>query len=71
MIIIILGIAVFSYFGISSAKPESTYAMKQLIFYGVGFAVLIILQFIDSEVIKQYSYFLYGLGLILLIGLFF
>lgn len=71
MILIIIGLAVFSYLGISSAKPETIYAIKQLIFYGVGFVVLIIILFIDIDQIKQYSYFLYGLGLILLIGLFF
>ena len=71
MIAIIIFLAIFSYLGISSAKPESTYATRQLIFYGLGFIVLIGVLVIDYELISQYTYFFYGLGLVLLLGLFF
>ncbi len=71
MIAIIIFLAIFSYLGISSAKPESTYGTKQLIFYGLGFIVLIGVLVIDYEMISQYTYFFYGVGLVLLLGLFF
>ncbi|MGD9677315.1 MAG: rod shape-determining protein RodA [Vulcanibacillus sp.] len=71
IIVIILGLAIYSYFGISSAKPNLNYANKQLIWYAIGFIILCIVLFIDYELIKQYSYFFYGIGLVLLLGLFF
>ena len=69
-ILILIGFAVYSYFGISSAKPNTSYADKQLIWYGLGFLILFIVLLIDYEIISQYSYFFYGLGLLLLLGLF-
>lgn len=71
IIMIIFSFAVFSYFGISSAKPDSSYALKQLIWYAIGFIVLLFILFIDYQLLSQYSYFLYGIGLLLLLGLLF
>jgi len=69
LIIILLG--VYSYFGISSAKPDSSYAMRQMIWYGIGFLVLLIMLFIDYEILSHYTYILYGIGMFLLLILLF
>lgn len=71
IIIILIGLAIFSYLGISSAKPESSFAIKQLIWYGLGFIVLLFILLFDYELISHYAYFLYGIGLVLLLGLLF
>jgi rod shape determining protein RodA len=70
MLLVIIGLAVFSYLGISSAKPESANALKQLFWYGLGLIVMLVIIFIDYELIKRSSYVLYGLGIVLLLGLF-
>jgi rod shape determining protein RodA len=70
MLLIIICLAVFSYLGISSAKPESNAALKQLVWYAVGFSVMLFIIFVDYELIKRFSYVLYGLGIVLLLGLF-
>jgi len=71
ILLIILSLAVFSYFGISSAKPDSSFAFRQVIWYGLGFIVLLVVLFIDYDLISQYAYLLYAVGLILLLGLLF
>lgn len=68
---IVIGLGVFSYFGISSAKPDSSFATKQLIWFVLGFFVLIMVLLIDYELLSQYAYFLYGIGMVLLLGLLF
>lgn len=69
VILIVIGLAIYSYLGISSAKPDASFATKQLIWYALGFFVLIVILMFDYEVISQYSYVLYGIGIVLLIGL--
>ncbi|GBF10000.1 rod shape-determining protein RodA [Tepidibacillus infernus] len=71
IIMIVIGLGVFSYFGISSAKPDSSFATKQLIWFVLGFFVLIMVLLIDYELLSQYAYFLYGIGMVLLLGLLF
>ncbi len=70
MLLVVIGLAVFSYLGISSAKPESMHALKQLIWFSLGILVMFALVFIDYERIKMSSYFLYVIGIILLVGIF-
>ncbi|WP_339059917.1 rod shape-determining protein RodA [Tepidibacillus marianensis] len=65
MIIILLG--VFSYLGISSAKPDTSFAMRQMTWYGIGFAVLFVMLLIDYEILSHYTYILYGIGMFLLV----
>lgn len=71
IIMIVIGLGVFSYFGISSAKPDSSFATKKLIWFVLGFFVLIMVLLIDYELLSQYAYFLYGIGMVLLLGLLF
>ncbi|OEF98040.1 rod shape-determining protein RodA [Vulcanibacillus modesticaldus] len=70
IILIIIGLAMFSYFGISSAKPDSSYALKQLIWYGLGLIVLLVILYVDNDLIRHYAYFAYVVGIVLLLGLF-
>lgn len=70
MLLVVIGLAVFSYLGISSAKPESLNAIKQLIWFSLGIVVMFAIVFIDYELIKKSSYILYALGIVLLLGLF-
>jgi len=69
--LILIGLAIFSYLGISSAKPDTTYAFKQVIWFGIGFLALLFILFLDKDLFSQYAYFVYGIGLVLLLGLFF
>lgn len=69
ILLILLGLAFFSYMGISgSDKPFL--ANRQLLYYGVGFVALVIMMFIDFRYLNQFSYVFYGVGLVLLVGLF-
>ncbi len=70
MLLVVVGLAIFSYLGIASAKPDTLNAIKQLIWFSLGFVVMFAIIFIDYELIKRSSYILYGLGIVLLIGLF-
>lgn len=69
VLLILVAFAIFSFFGISSAKPESSFATKQIIWYILGFIVLTFILFLDYELLSQYSYFFYVLGLVSLLGL--
>ncbi len=70
ILIIILGLAFFSYLGIAgSDKPFL--ASQQLLYYAVGFVALVIMMLIDYRYLNQFSYVFYGIGLLLLVGLFF
>jgi len=71
ILLIMVGLAVFSYFGISSAKPESNLAIKQLTWFGIGIVALIVILMIDYDLLSQYAYFFYGMGMVLLLGLLF
>ncbi|TCS79066.1 rod shape-determining protein RodA [Tepidibacillus fermentans] len=71
IIFIIFSLGIFSYLGILSAKPDSSFALKQIIWYGIGFFVLIVMLLIDYEVLIHFTYVLYGIGLFLLLVLLF
>lgn len=71
ILIIVIGFAIYSYLGISSAKPDASFATKQMIWYAIGFIVMIFILFVDYELIAQYAYILYSIGLVLLLGLLF
>lgn len=71
MLLIVMALGAISYMAILSAKfNEPDYAEKQLIFYGVGFAVIIVSLLIDYRRIARLSYWFYGLGIVLLIFVF-
>lgn len=71
MLLIIAALGVISYVAISSAKfNDPSYADKQLMWYAVGFVVLIASLLIDYRRIGQISYWLYGFGIVLLLLLY-
>lgn len=68
LIIILLGLMAVSILAISSAKfNEPSFVQKQLIFYGLGFAAIIVIQFFDYRHLKRFSFWLYGIGVVLLV----
>ena len=69
ILFIILLLGVFSYLGISSAKPDASFATKQVIWFGIGFVALAFVLLIDYEVLSHYTYVFYGFGLLLLMVL--
>lgn len=71
IILLILGLAFFSFIGISGATPNTNDEWKQLFFYGIGFVVLIGVLLFDYNTISNFSYPLYGFGIVLLLGVFF
>lgn len=70
IIMILLGLGIFSYLGISGSAAGVEKAHQQVIWYIVGFAVLIGTLLFDYRLFYNMSYVLYVIGLILLIGVF-
>ena len=72
LILVIIGLV--SIYSISLGKGDFLDFKKQIIFFGIGFILMIILSFFDWRAIKENSYFiliLYFLSVLLLLGLFF
>ncbi|PTQ56744.1 MAG: Cell division protein FtsW [Candidatus Carbobacillus altaicus] len=68
LIAIIFVLAVFSYLGIRGASPLYGEDTKQLIWYGLGIAVMLGVMFIPGRVYYMLAPILYGLSILLLIG---
>jgi rod shape determining protein RodA len=71
LILILIGFGIFSYFGISGASAGMQLQGKQLIWYLIGFLFLTFVLLFDYNWIGNCSYFLYGVGLLLLIAVLF
>ncbi|WP_027414895.1 rod shape-determining protein RodA [Aneurinibacillus terranovensis] len=71
LIIVLIMLGIFSFIGISGAKPDANYHWKQIIWYGVGFAFLTIVLLFDYHSIGNLSYGLYAFGMLLIIGVLF
>jgi len=69
IILIVLGLAVFSYVGIAGAAPGAGYAQRQMIWYGIGFFVMAVMLFIDYSFFRLMAPAFYIVGLLLLAGL--
>lgn len=69
LILLILCLGVFSFIGISGANTNVEW--KQMFFYGMGFGVLLVVLLFDYNTISNFSYPLYGFGIVLLIGVLF
>lgn len=69
VILIVLGLAVFSYVGIAGAAPGADYAKKQMIWYGIGLIVMAVILFFDYSFFRFMAPAFYILGLLLLAGL--
>ncbi|MDP5272732.1 FtsW/RodA/SpoVE family cell cycle protein [Chengkuizengella axinellae] len=55
----------------SSNKPAANYDTRHIIFFCLGFAVMIFFSLFDYRVLIKGAYYLYGFGILLLIGLIF
>lgn len=71
IILILFLLGVYSYIGISGATPGSQLEQKQVIWYILGFTVLIVVLLFDYTYIAQFSYILYGIGIIALVAVLF
>ncbi|GAB7386548.1 FtsW/RodA/SpoVE family cell cycle protein [Bacillaceae bacterium] len=69
ILLILLGFSVFSYIGISGATPDLDLEKKQLVWYGLGFILMLLVLLFDYRLFAPLSYGLYGFGILLLIGL--
>lgn len=58
------------YSGQASGQYEGNFVLSQIKNYAVGMAIIGIVMYFDSEQIKKLSWILYGIGILLLIGLF-
>jgi rod shape determining protein RodA len=74
MLVILLGMMGFSTLLVRSATHENPlyyhYDLKQLIYYGAGFAVILLMSFLDYRLLLKSWFVWYGIGLILLILVF-
>ncbi|GED31799.1 FtsW/RodA/SpoVE family cell cycle protein [Brevibacillus centrosporus] len=70
IIMILVGLGIFSYLGISGSAAGVDKAHQQVIWYIVGFVVLVGTLLFDYRLFYNMSYVLYAIGLILLIGVF-
>ncbi len=69
ILIIIVGLATFSYLGIANSdKPWL--ANKQIVIYIAGFIAIAVMILIDYRYLNQFSSIFYVIGLALLVGLF-
>ncbi|MGD8188824.1 rod shape-determining protein RodA [Brevibacillus ginsengisoli] len=70
IILILCGLGVFSYLGISGSA-QTDLAGKQLLWYLFGFIVLTVCLLFDYRLYHGLTYILYGIGIILIIGVLF
>ena len=52
-----------------STQYNDNFVLKQLVWYGVGGVVIGFMMFVDPEDFKKISWYLYGFGILLLVGL--
>jgi len=70
IVIFFISLGIMAIYGISLSSGEMTLSnfKKQIIFACIGLAVLFLTTFFDYKLLKNYSYFIYGLAVALLIG---
>lgn len=71
IILILVGFGIFSYLGISGASPYVSLEGKQVIWYIIGFGFLAFILLFDYNLIGNFSYVFYIIGLALLVGVLF
>lgn len=70
IILILVGLGIFSYMGISGSAGGVDKAQQQVIWYVIGFGVMGCALLFDYRLFYNMSYGLYAFGIILLIGVF-
>ncbi|WP_139490280.1 rod shape-determining protein RodA [Brevibacillus dissolubilis] len=71
ILLILVGLGVFSYLGISGSAAGVEIAGKQVMWYIVGFGILLVSLLFDYRLYRGLAYILYGIGIVLLLGVFF
>jgi len=71
LVLILFGFAGFSYIGISGASPNLSLEGTQMVYYAIGFVFLMIVLLFDYNLIGNFVYIFYGIGIVLLIGVLF
>ncbi|MBP1930412.1 rod shape-determining protein RodA [Ammoniphilus resinae] len=71
LVLILFGFAGYSYLGISGASPNLSLEGTQLVYYAIGFVFLMIVLLFDYNLIGNFVYIFYGIGVVLLIGVLF
>ncbi|MBO8163828.1 MAG: rod shape-determining protein RodA [Brevibacillus sp.] len=71
ILLILVGLGAYSYLGISGSAAGLETAQKQVVWYVLGFIVLGASLLIDYQLYKGLAYLLYGIGIVLLIGVLF
>lgn len=69
ILIIIVGLAFFSYFGLLGSDNQY-FANRQVLFYAIGTVAMVAMILIDYRYLNQFAYVLYVIGILLLLGLF-
>jgi len=72
--ILLVGIGLLSIYSSSLGKGDFLNVQKQIIFFGIGFGLMLLISFFDWRILKEDPYLIlasYFLCLILLLGLFF
>lgn len=70
ILLILVALGAFSYLGISGSAAGVETANRQVLWYVFGFVLLVVTLLFDYTLYSTLSYVLYGLGIILLIGVF-
>jgi rod shape determining protein RodA len=71
LILLLMCLGIFSFIGISGATTEANYEWKQVTWYAMGFMVLTVVLLVDYHSFGNLAYVLYGIGLVLIIGVLF
>lgn len=69
ILFIIIGLAIFSYFGLLGSDNEY-FAGRQILFYAIGTVAMVTMMLIDYRYLNQFAYVFYVIGVLLLLGLF-
>ncbi|USG64130.1 rod shape-determining protein RodA [Brevibacillus ruminantium] len=70
ILLILVGLCIYSYLGISGSAKGMDGAMKQVLWYVIGFGVMAVTLLFDYRIYSSLSYVFYAIGIILLIGVF-
>ncbi|MFY0543445.1 rod shape-determining protein RodA [Brevibacillus sp. H7] len=68
ILLILLGLGMFSYIGISGSAAGPETASRQVIWYIFGFVVLFVTLLFDYRLYSAAAYVLYGIGIVLLLA---
>ncbi|MED0676412.1 rod shape-determining protein RodA [Aneurinibacillus thermoaerophilus] len=71
LILLLVCLGIFSFIGISGATTTANYEWRQVVWYAIGFLILATVLLFDYHSFGNLAYVLYGIGLVLIIGVLF